>query len=333
MSTQTARIRPFAPADYVALVAASNRTYPDYLWSLEEMRHQDEQFDTSRFFKMRLIAEEDGAIVGSAEASHRPSRFDPDSYVFRLWVVPEWRRRGHGSALHDAVLAALRARHGRVARGATKESMADGTAFLQKRGWMELKRDWESRLTVAGFDFARFAGADERIAQQGIRISTYADELARESDTPRKAFELIDVCRRDVPATDAPTPISFEQWRADWVDAPGFLADGFFVAIDRDGRWLGVSNLEKSLGDKSFIWQGFTGVRPEERGNGIAVALKLRTVEHAQRLGVDHIKTWNDQSNRPMLAINEAMGFEKQPAWISFEYLLPSSGPVQRRSE
>jgi hypothetical protein len=58
---------------------------------------------------------------------------------------------------------------------------------------------------------------------------------------------------------------------------------------------------------------------------GIAVALKLRTVAHAQRLGVDHIKTWNDQSNRPMLAINEAMGFEKQPAWISFEHLLPSS--------
>jgi hypothetical protein len=49
------------------------------------------------------------------------------------------------------------------------------------------------------------------------------------------------------------------------------------------------------------------------------MALKLRTVRHAQAMGVDHIKTWNDQRNRPMLAINEAMGFEKQPAWVSFE--------------
>ena len=322
MSTRTARVRPFESGDYAALVDASNRTYPDYPWSVDEMRHQDDKFDTSRFFKIRLVADEGGAIVGSAEAGHRPSRFDPDSYHFDLWVLPECRQRGHGSALHDAVIAALRARDGRVARGATKESMTDGTAFLQKRGWKELKRDWESRLTVAGFDFAKFLGADERVAIERIRISTYAEELTRDPETPRKAYELIDVCRRDVPATDAATPITFEEWSADWVDAPGFLPDGFFVAIDRDGRWLGMSNLQESLEDKSFIWQGLTGVRPEARGKGIAMALKLRTVIRAQQLGVDHIKTWNDQRNRPMLAINEAMGFARQPAWISFEYAL-----------
>jgi RimJ/RimL family protein N-acetyltransferase len=321
VSTRTARIRPFTTADYAGLATASNRVYPDYLWSEEELRHEDETFDTTRFFKIRLIAEEDGAIVGSAEAGHRPSRFDPDSYSFRLWVVPERRRRGHGSALHDAVIAALRERDGRVARAATTESMADGTAFLQKRGWRELKRDWESRLIVAGFDLAKFGAADERLALHGIRISTYADELPRDPETPRKAFELVDVCRRDVPATDPPTPITFDEWHSDWVDAPGFLPDAFFVAIDRDGRWLGMSSLNESLGDKSFIWQNFTGVRPEARGNGIATALKVRTVKHAKQLGVEHIKTWNDQANQPMLAINEALGFEKQRAWISFEYL------------
>ena len=322
MSVQTARIRPFATADYPTLVAASNRTYPDYPWSVAELRHQDETFDSTRFFKIRLVAEEDGAIVGAAEAGHRPSRFDPDSYHFDLWVVPDRRRRGHGSALHDAVIAALRARDGRVTRGATKESLRDGTAFLGKRGWKEVKRDWESRLTVEGFDFARFASANERVANEGIRVSTYADELTRDPETPQRAYELNDVCQRDVPAIDAVTPTTFEERRADCVGAPGFLPDAFFVAIDRDGRWLGMSNLFESSGDKSFVWQGFTGVRREARGRGIAMALKLRTVTHAQRLRVDHIKTWNDQSNRPMLAINEAMGFEKQPAWISFEHRL-----------
>lgn len=320
MSTRTARVRPFTTADYSGMAAASNRVYPDYRWSVDELRHEDETFDTTRFFKIRMVAEEDGAIVGAGEAAHRPSRFDPDSYAFRLWVVPERRRRGHGSALHDAVVATLRERRGRVARGATPESMADGVAFLKKRGWRELKRDWESRLSLAGFDSTKSVGADERLARDGIRIGTYAEELTRDPETPRKAFELIDVCRRDVPATDPPTPITFEEWRADCIDAPGFLADAFFVAIDRDGRWLGMSSLSESLGDKSFIWQNFTGVRPGARGKGIATALKLRAVDHAKRLGVDHIKTWNDESNRPMLAINEALGFERQPAWISFEY-------------
>jgi len=73
----------------------------------------------------------------------------------------------------------------------------------------------------------------------------------------------------------------------------------FFVAIDCDGQWVGMSNLERQLEDPTFVWQGLTGVRREARGRGIAIALKLRTVSYAQRMGVDHIKTWNDQKNRP----------------------------------
>ncbi|HET7770354.1 MAG TPA: hypothetical protein VFN74_16385 [Chloroflexota bacterium] len=30
------------------------------------------------------------------------------------------------------------------------------------------------------------------------------------------------------------------------------------------------------------------------------------------------IPTWNNTRNRPMLRINEAMGFRKQPDWIEF---------------
>jgi mycothiol synthase len=157
---------------------------------------------------------------------------------------------------------------------------------------------------------------------QGIRISTYADELTRDPEAAQKAYELTDHCRRDVPAMDTPTDVTFEEWKKDWIDAPSFLADAFYVAIDEQGRWLGMSNLQRSIEDASFIWQGLTGVRREARGKGLATALKLMTVRYAQRLGVDHIKTWNDQRNQPMLAINVAMGFARQPAWIGMELRL-----------
>jgi GNAT superfamily N-acetyltransferase len=322
MTTATARLRAFTNDDYPGWVAGTNVCYPDYPWSLEEARHHDEKWDHARFFKARIVAEEDGRVVGSIDVNHRPSRFHPDRYGFDLWVLPDRRRRGHGGALHEAAVKLLRQRNALAATAGVKESMTDGVAFTTKRGWVEVKRDWESRLVVAGFDFDRFAGATERVTAQGISVSTYADELARDADAPRKAFELTDRCRRDVPAMDAPTDVTFDEWRQEWIDAPGFLPDAFFVAIDREGRWLGMSNLQRSIEDPSFIWQGLTGVRREARGRGLAMALKLETVRYAQRLGVDHIKTWNDQRNRPMLAINEAMGFVKQPAWIGLELRL-----------
>ena len=320
--TTAIRVREFAATDYDGWIAGANACYPEYPWTVTEMRHQEDTFDRTRFFSVRLVSEDDGALVGGVHVHHRPSRFHPDRYGFDLWVVPAYRRRGHGSALHDAAVGILRGRGALAAGGAAKESMSDGLDFVRKRGWLELKRDWESRLRVAGFDFTKFATADERIAREGIRITTLADERERDPRAEHKAYELVAEVRQDVPATEVATAESFEEWRERWVDAPTFIADAFFVAIDKDGRWLGMSNLERQLADPSFAWQGLTGVRREARGRGVAMALKLRTVTYAQGMGVDHVKTWNDQRNLPMLSINEAMGFEKQPAWISLELRL-----------
>ena len=312
-------VRGFAPADYDRYAEIINASYPDYGWTVAEMRHEDEGWDHTKYLKHRLVAEEDGRLVGVGETGHWPNRFQPDNYSVDVVVDPGQRRRGHGRALYDALEAVLRSRGAHLLRAGVKESMADGVAFARANGYRELSRDWESRLDVASFDEAPFAGAPTRIAEQGITITTLAAELASDREAAiAKAFDLHEACRWDVPSPDPATPGDPARFRRE-LEGPTALPEAYFIAIDTDGAWVGVSDLWASLADPSFLWQGLTGVRREARGRGIAMALKLETVRYAKAHGKREIKTWNATTNRPMLRINEAMGFVKQPAWIRFE--------------
>ncbi len=323
-------VRTFAPTDYEAVIAVNRAAYPDYVESLAEWRHWDDSWDAKKYFKRRMVAEDGGRIVGWGQLSHMPWAFVADKYRIDVTVLPELRRRGHGSALHDALLARASGRGAISVQGQVKESLADGLAFALHRGYEERKRDWESRLFVRRFDFSRFAGAEERVATEGVRLTTLAAERERDPRALEKAHELTEDCARDAPSVDPHTPRPFEEWLRNVIDAPNALFDGYFIAVAADGRYLGLSNLYAALDDPRFLWQGLTGVRREARGRGIAMALKLRTVRYALDRGVEHIKTWNDQRNRPMLAINEALGFERQPAWIVYEKDLSGSSQSPR---
>lgn len=312
-------LRDFTPADYGRYVAIVNASFPDYGWTVEEVRHEDGGWDHSRYFRRRLLAEDASGVVGVADASHWRNRFQPDNYNVDVVVEPGARRRGHGRALYERMEATLRDRGGRLLRSGVKESMTEGVRFARANGYVELSRDWESRLDLAAFDELPFSGAFTRIAEQGVTLTTLAEELSRDRDEAlRKAFELHEETRRDVPSPDPATPGDPALFRRE-LEGPTALHDAYFIAVGPDGTWLGESNLWASLADPTFLWQGITGVRREARGRGIAMALKLETLRYGRTHGKREIKTWNATTNRPMLRINEALGFVKQPAWIRFE--------------
>ncbi len=63
-------------------------------------------------------------------------------------------------------------------------------------------------------------------------------------------------------------------------------------------------------------------MHPDHRRRGIALALKLRAVEHARARGYRAIKTHSNAINTGMLALNTALGFRPGPAMVTFELLL-----------
>jgi GNAT superfamily N-acetyltransferase len=60
-----------------------------------------------------------------------------------------------------------------------------------------------------------------------------------------------------------------------------------------------------------YSW--FTGVLPEARGKGVAVALKAGALALARRQGAEVMRTNNDVLNLPVIGLNETLGYRREP--------------------
>jgi mycothiol synthase len=65
------------------------------------------------------------------------------------------------------------------------------------------------------------------------------------------------------------------------------------------------------------------------RRRGLGLALKLRGIAHAREHCYRWLRTVNESHNRPILALNESLGFVKRPAWI--DMVKGSAGPIPPR--
>lgn len=312
------RLRPLRGRDYPGLVEISTRLDPNSSASVEGWKLDDQHWDDTRYDRLRFVAENSGGrVVGWGEIGHMRQSFDPHKYLLGITVDPLFQRRGFGSALYDRLLHELHGRRALTVRADATESRSESIAFLTRRGFAELERNWRSHLLMNAFDFRPFAGAEERVAGQGIVITTLADELDRSRDALLDVYELERKCAQDAPSVDLFALPPFEEWTALLVNSPVALLEAWFLAKDGD-RYVGESNLIRFPDRSGRLFQHFTGVGREYRRRGIALALKLRAVRYACEHGYQEVHTNNSTIHRPMLHINEALGFQKQPANIRF---------------
>jgi GNAT superfamily N-acetyltransferase len=208
-----------------------------------------------------------------------------------------------------------------------KEDLSQRMEFFRRRGFSEKSKGWESRLDLTTADPARFAGYIEKAMKEGITFATLADEKPQGEESLRKIHELVQLITADMPREADFTSLTYEQWKTFSLENPQLLAEGYFIAKDGP-QYVGMSNAHGIDTEPGVLHQDDTGVRREYRGRGIATALKLKVVEFGKKKGYRTIKTWNDSSNAPMLAVNTKLGFKRQIGWIMMEKILRSeSGP------
>jgi len=160
----------------------------------------------------------------------------------------------------------------------------------------------------------RISGVDPRAIEPpsvppGVDLRPLADL------DPRKVYELDAEAMSDVPGEVAMDTVSFEQWLEDYWRHPDMDLDAS-VAVVIDDRPVAFSHLRIGPGGRAVT--DMTGTLRDYRGRGFALLAKRATLVNAARRGVELVFTENDETNAPMLRVNEKLGYQPIGSTLSW---------------
>jgi mycothiol synthase len=312
----TLSIRPFTAADYGVVAHLHSVNFPEFSMAADEWRFEDER-RPAHCRSARWVADWDGHVVGFAEYDQHAGYYHPRKFQVHVVVDPAFLRRGIGRRLYDLVLAELRGLEPLSIDVWSREDMTYRVGFFERRGFVEDMRLWTSALDLKTFDPSRFAHLAPAVEAQGIQIRSLAELGPTDPVVKRKLYEMWSAVRLDVPhpPNDAPVDVSMERY-LEHYDRPQLLPAGYFLAVEGD-QYVGTSQLWRAP-EPDVLRTGLTAVRRAYRRRGIAFALKIRSLEFGQAAGYRCVQTENELNNHGMLAINDEIGFSKNPAWVHY---------------
>jgi len=311
-------------AAYAVIQAAAEQEFPsaipvDEAWALVESPPPEYRFSC-------LAALEGSEVVGGAWLTWSLAE-NRELLVAELGVDAAHRRQGIGSALLEAAKAAALADGRSAILGGTVspygEGAGAGAAFAEARGFVSQYAALHQVLDypVAGLD-AR--AAEVALHHRDYSLITWPDGCPDEYVD--QYCELLSLIDSEVPLDDL--EIEAKRWtpeRLRSVEArrrtAGHLTSTT-VAIAPDGTLAGYTELTGKPQQPDRLDQHDTLVRPEHRGHRLGLALKIANLQALQTRTSQPatIHTSNAETNAPMIAVNDHLGFrpvEHQHIWVT----------------
>ncbi len=277
--------------------------------TLEDIRHHDAtRAKDAKFVRFFVVVA--GQNIGVVNLETPLSNPAEGELELGLYLLPA--HLDQAQMVYRLALNAMPPLEPKLLRVSAKENLWAYTFFLAQ-GFSEFDRTFPSSLHLESFDAAPFAPLLEKAGNAGLEIRTLASELVNPRFARRYYNAIVEILH-DVPAATALQPWDFETWQERTLQGPTFYPEAEFIGFIGT-EIAGVSQLLRSTREAT-IQTGLTGVRRAYRHLGIGFALKIAAAQFAQNNGFKFIRTTNHVINRPMLAINEAMGFVKDPTTV-----------------
>ena len=220
-------------------------------------------------------------------------------------VHPNYHRRGIGRALLAKALTVLkdRAASGKL-RGVAFDSNPSGRHFLENHGFKATDKQVWSKLSTEA-TYSSWALSKLRKIESGSLQFLGGHELRTIRDDWLQAWwRLVMSTAADIPSRVASPDVSFDDWKK-WMESPSVNQSHTVIALD-GSEPIAVLSLGQLTDGKVNIH--YTGVHKSYRRRGLSMALKLKAIGLARKLGAHTVMTQNHQDN-PMLDLNRRLGF------------------------
>lgn len=278
-----------------------------------------------RSYPLRVVTARDeaGSVVGTAWIEM--NEHHPKFAFCLIAVAPNLRRQGIATQLLDAVVTILEPHREQLLLG-SDDTRAEADAFAASLGATVGNRSHINKLVIADVDRAEMQRwvdnthpdyALEWITPDGPYPDASLDDMAH----------LRGVLLNDAPMGDIPIErrtISHEELRSDEERQVGYgrLRWTLIARHIPSGVPVGYTEMLIDTHDPNTVYQGATAVDGQHRGHALGRQLKAAMFHRVINDCPDarSIRTFNADSNEPMLAVNNAMGF--QPLFAATRWLI-----------